>query len=80
MRCCFVCPFRSTCQHWAWSDGVRTLAGVIRWFGPLGCLWRPTGHTIFDGVGVVAFRVNLVKNVIEGVYNKVFVVKLNVYI
>ena len=53
---------------------------MIRWFGPLGRLWRPTCHTMLDGVGVVAFRVNLVKNVIEGVYNTISVVTLIVYI
>ena len=50
------------------------------WFGPLGCLWRPACHTILDGVGVVVFRVNLVKNVIEGVYNTISVVTFIVYI
>ena len=55
--------------------GMRTFCegGVmIRWFGPLGRLWRPTCHTILDGVGVVAFRGNLVKNVVVGVYNHGF--------
>ena len=56
---------RTTCDTLVWA--TRTLVEAA-------C------HTILDGVGVVAFRVNLVKNVIEGVYNTISVVSLIVYI
>ena len=53
---------------------------LIHWFGPLGRLWMLACHTILGRVGVVAFRVNLVTNVVVGMSITVSVVILMMYI